>query len=673
MTRCRTPRRSPAAWGALLALVATTTVALAAPGDPDGSFGYEGKVVTRSLLGSDATATARSVAEQADGKLVAAGIVTDPVGEPSLTTTFYVTVHRYHPSGALDGTFGPGGRVVTFAGSDEHDHRSGAIGGGGEAVAVQVDGRIVVAGWAWVAPDRFSHTERRIAVVRYWPDGTLDESFGTDGVATPTVVPSTSSEAAQALVIQPDGKIVVAGHGQVSGGSDDYIGLVRLDATGAPDPTFGGGDGAVVTPEGNYASALVLLPDGRLVAGGARGGRFLLAAYLPDGTPDPEFDGGDPEFGAGIATAGFAFELYPCPARARVEGLAVSDDKLVAVGPITDPQEGDVHSGISGHHLDGSLDTTFEGDGRVVAWAPGAGPSDTCPQRSSRPPATDLRAVDVGVDGTVTAAGIQRVEDGGTARFLLERFEVDGSRDEAFGAGGRAATPFATCNAFGNALVRTQTGRLVTAGSASPYMALTAHSGGAAGTRDASVPPAPPSRGTGTASGPPPPTEWECGGAAPPSSSATTTASSGASSGGASAGASSGAGSSGPSSTSPSGTGGVVTGTFIADTGGSQPNTQMTLRVRPRRLSRRGGRLVVTGHVGTPGRCSRTVLVDVRAATRRLARSRVPLSASCRYVARLRLRRTRRLLRARSLLVLARFEGNARLRPARRVRRVPLG
>src|SRR6185312_12779398 len=175
-------------------------------------------------------------------------------------------------AGDLDGAFGTGGTVTTdFAGNGDE----------ARAVAVQPDGKIVAAGGALGATVDF-------ALVRYRPDGTLDATFGTGGKVTTDFG---SAEQAFAVAVQPDGKIVVAG-----GGATGFE-LARYNADGSLDGTFGAG-GKVTTRFGlglpfTRAHAIVLQPDGKIVVAGtatsATAPDFGLARYNPNGSLDASF------------------------------------------------------------------------------------------------------------------------------------------------------------------------------------------------------------------------------------------------------------------------------------------------------------------------------------------------------------------------------------------------
>ncbi len=153
-------------------------------------------------------------------------------------------------------------------------------------MAIQPDGKIVVAGYT----DRTN-----VAVVRYNPDGSLDPSFGTGGI-----VKSGVTGQAHDVIVQPDGKIVVAGHVSLDDDDDfaDFL-VARYNADGTLDPSFGDGgqtstDFGGVTNEGEN---IVLQPDGALVVSGSAldpGSNSVdhhtdVARYIPNGALDTSF------------------------------------------------------------------------------------------------------------------------------------------------------------------------------------------------------------------------------------------------------------------------------------------------------------------------------------------------------------------------------------------------
>ena len=126
-------------------------------------------------------------------------------------------------------------------------------------------------------------------------DGSPDATFGSGGITRTPV--GTGEDIANAMVLQPDGRIVTAGSSVASDGRRDFV-LARYTSTGVLDPTFGTG-GLVTTPVGpgdDIAYALTLMPWGRLIAAGsaristsASGTDLALVSYNADGGIDLYF------------------------------------------------------------------------------------------------------------------------------------------------------------------------------------------------------------------------------------------------------------------------------------------------------------------------------------------------------------------------------------------------
>ncbi|MBS1797391.1 MAG: hypothetical protein JSS81_26450 [Acidobacteria bacterium] len=184
---------------------------------------------------------------------------------------FLLPAALFAASGDLDATFGTGGRVLLDTGGDDS----------AAASVIQPDGKTIVAGRSAFV------TDYDVSLVRYNSDGTLDPTFGTGGKA---VTPFSSYyDAATAVALQPDGRIVVAGYGADNNNlaSGYNFALARYTVNGVLDTSFSG-DGKQMTDfamSADYARAVFILGDGRiLVAGGAMNGRdddLALARYLP--------------------------------------------------------------------------------------------------------------------------------------------------------------------------------------------------------------------------------------------------------------------------------------------------------------------------------------------------------------------------------------------------------
>lgn len=284
----------------------------------DRTFGRKGTVLTS--FGSRTSSTAAAVAIAPDGKIVAVG------------SGFALA--RYRPGGRLDPSFGHGGKVVTGFGAH-------TFYGTAEAVAIQPDGKVVVAGE--VVP-RGSRTTN-LAVVRYNSDGSLDRSFGTGGRVVTQVGERDSYGAA--IVVQPDGKIVVAGRAAV--GLRGVAALVRYSADGKLDPGFGHGGIALTSSAGLGPMALVIQRDRKLVTALDL---FGVARFLTDGSLDGTF-GKDGK----VRTNFHAF------ANAN-EVVVRADGKIVVAGTVGSYPRGDF--ALARYTSSGRLDGSFGHGGKVV-------------------------------------------------------------------------------------------------------------------------------------------------------------------------------------------------------------------------------------------------------------------------------------------------------------------
>ncbi|MCY4492971.1 MAG: delta-60 repeat domain-containing protein, partial [Acidimicrobiaceae bacterium] len=178
-------------------------------GDLDPTFGIGGKV---SAAFNTVASEVHGLAEQADGKVVAVGFVQNASKDFALV--------RYNRDGSLDRSFGEGGRVVTDVSGGAYDDEA-------RAVAIQDDGRIVVAGYALVGGGN------QFALARYNVDGSLDTGFGeivgNNRTGSATYDVSSLNDGAWAVAVQSDGKIVAAGAAGYG------FGVLRVHEAGDPD------------------------------------------------------------------------------------------------------------------------------------------------------------------------------------------------------------------------------------------------------------------------------------------------------------------------------------------------------------------------------------------------------------------------------------------------------
>jgi len=253
---------------------------------PDGNmldslFSEDGKLIT-DFGGSD---QGHAVAIQPDGKIVVAGF-SNASGDNDFALA------RYNPGGSLDtgpsefatdGTTTTDFSDLTFAGSNDF----------GNDVALQPDGKIVVAGTAG----------GDFALARYNANGTLDTSFLGDGRQTAVFFDQPQSSFANGVAVQPDGKIVVAGTAGAQGSDGVDFALARYNPDGTLDTTFSGDGKQTETFGGSdVATGLVLQPDGKIVLAGYSLGDFAIARFQGGGGSSPPPDGD----GDGVPDAGDA-------------------------------------------------------------------------------------------------------------------------------------------------------------------------------------------------------------------------------------------------------------------------------------------------------------------------------------------------------------------------------
>ena len=257
---------------------------------------------------------------------------------------------RHTGDGILDTSFGTGGKVTTdFAGSTDQAW----------TVLIQADGKIVVAGHAFTA------LGFDFALARYTGDGILDTSFGAGGKVTTPI--AAGADRYTAALLQPDGKIVVAGSvSDESTGVDPDFGVVRYTSDGALDPSFGVG-GIVRTDFGLgdkwvQPNDLALQSDGKLVVVGRvtlapwpTGPTCALARFEATGALDASFGTG------GLVTTSF----YSTQTWSEAHAVAIqADGKIVIAGHASDGTQTDF--AMARYTTDGALDASFGNAGTLV-------------------------------------------------------------------------------------------------------------------------------------------------------------------------------------------------------------------------------------------------------------------------------------------------------------------
>jgi uncharacterized delta-60 repeat protein len=399
------------------------TRALLSAGNLDVSFGNGGQVTTEFEESSSWGRVALATALQSDGKIVA-------VGEGAIA--------RYLPDGSLDVTFGTGGKAAF-----PHYAR---------AVALQNDGGIVIVGGTE------SINSADFVVTRFLSNGTLDTSFSGDGIV---LTDFGANETAYDVAVQGNGRIVVVG------GSGNEIAIARYTTSGELDSSFDG-DGKFQrlfnTNRTDTAYAVGLQTDGRIVVAGktwvsytfnSSNHDFFVMRMNSNGSLDSTF-GGSGYINTNFGKVDDARDLLIQPdGRIVVSGSAeISSQEYLA---------------IARYNSDGSLDTSFDGDGRLQFRTPGAltdnstgvavalqangsllsvtssyvyrftssGQLDSTFNTTGRSPyIATTRSVLVQPDGAIVAGGFHLVG------FAVARFTATGAFDNSFSSDGLVTTLF---------------------------------------------------------------------------------------------------------------------------------------------------------------------------------------------------------------------------------------
>lgn len=377
---------------------------LLSPGCLDTTFGSgTGKVLINTdgnISSSLDLDSAKGVAIQVDGKIVAAGVTTLP------GNIYKFVVVRVNANGSLDTTFGGAGIVTTSfsTGSDR-----------AYAVALQADGKIVVAGYATGGSGNV------FAIARYnQSDGSLDATFGSGGKTTVSFAthPPTSDTEARSVAIQADGKIVVGGFVNSTGA------IARLNTNGSLDTSFASGGKLTSSINSSPSGGVVIQVDGKIVLGGyANGGKrtgydFELARYNGSGSIDTSFGNG------GVATADFA------GLEDRIRAVTIDgNNNIVAAGSTSTGLGAATRNfAVARFTPSGQLDSTFGSGGKVTTDI--FGNFDDC------------YGLAIQSNGQIIAAGFGSVS-ATNAYFALIRYNGNGTLDNTFGSGGIVTTNMA--------------------------------------------------------------------------------------------------------------------------------------------------------------------------------------------------------------------------------------
>jgi uncharacterized delta-60 repeat protein len=305
-------------------------------------------------------------------------------------------VVRYLSDGTLDDGFGTSGSITHNVLTQDRSR----------GVAIQADGGIVVVGTSTAgSADK--------VIMRFTSEGDLDPTFNGTGVRV--IDDSFASDQLNAVAIQPDQKIVVAGQG--FNGSKNMFYIARLNADGTFDASFSGGEiEHTITGDNCKANAVAIMNDGRIVSAGTSftdvttGYDAAVACYHADGALDSSFDGD------GIAVVPWSNDFD--------DGLAVAvqADNKVLVGGAEAEVTPATRIAITRLLDTGTPDASFGLNGTVRTYT------------GLMPTACDALALDA--DGNILVAGTAAPTDVESLSYLCRLLPADGSLDPAFGISG---------------------------------------------------------------------------------------------------------------------------------------------------------------------------------------------------------------------------------------------
>ena len=361
------------------------------PGDLDKTFCNNGKV---SVGIGGYFDVAQEVALQSDGKIVVAGY-----GRESASSFKGLSIARYLHDGNIDYDFGNLGVIQKQTNTMEGELHS---------IAIQKDDKIIAVGYSISS----ASNNEDITLVRFNSNGYLDKSFGNNGLVVTEI--TNQKELGEFVAIQPDGKIVVVGTTQHNPSPD--IVLARYDEYGQPDFYFG--DGGIVITDINsgpdIGKSLVIQRDGKIIVAGLtyNNDKFFmtLLQYNSDGNLDPTFGKN------GIA-------LTDINSRVGKLGLALQNDgKIILVGP--SEVESSHHFTVIRFNNDGVVDKSFGNNGIT---------------KTTIGNFSEAEAVALDSHGNIVVAG---TTESGTTAFVVAMYNPMGILETSFGSDGIAVVSF---------------------------------------------------------------------------------------------------------------------------------------------------------------------------------------------------------------------------------------
>jgi uncharacterized delta-60 repeat protein len=370
------------------------TVTAAASGSLDGSFNIDGRVMGSFLKNPNDIMSTRAMIIQNDGKVIVGGSASDFAN--GLSNGFAMA--RYTTTGVLDTSFGGTGLVFTQS-----------IQTNLESMALQTDDKILAVGGTYYG----------FQLMRYNTDGSLDTGFGTvtSGVVTQNLPSRFATAQYGGLVVQSNGKIVVAGILDTS----TFV-IIRFNANGTIDNSFGTNGVLTPTTPNIFVRSIQRQADNKIIAVGISNigtQGYAITRFNEDGTLD-----------TGFGSNGLTItQLIPADATSQGSYDYATGSEIQSNGKIVVVGSSNSSFGLVRYNQDGTLDTSFGVNGRVQSRI---GLSD-----DSNP------SVAIQIDGKIVTGGYSSLGSSNGGRFFaLARYNANGVLDATFGANGTVTTSF---------------------------------------------------------------------------------------------------------------------------------------------------------------------------------------------------------------------------------------
>jgi uncharacterized delta-60 repeat protein len=397
----------------LICQLSFVTTSNAQDGTLDVSFGNNGIVQTVSA------GAAYDMVIQPDNKIIVVGDISFNFGYNDMA------VVRYNPDGSLDNSFGTNGIVSLDFNGGTDDAR---------AVKLQNDGKIIVVGRA---QQNSSNNNSDIAVVRLNSDGTLDNSFATNGKFT-LDVDGYAYDNALDVAIQADGKIVLVAMAGTNSFNKNAV--IRLNANGTLDNTFDGDGILKAFSFGAYTLSslysLAIQTDGKILIGGSKSYYLSVARINSDGSLDATY-------GTNGIYSTSSEQASTCKLKLQPDGKLLATYSYISNTSVN----------ITRLNSDGTPDLSFGSSGLV---ATSIGSSYT---------KDNARDITIQPNGKILATG-SSYSSGSVSDFLVVRYNSDGTLDNTFGTNGIVITSVDPTDwEGGNAIKLQSDGKIVVAGS----------------------------------------------------------------------------------------------------------------------------------------------------------------------------------------------------------------